>query len=337
MKTLNRFFYAAMTAFASVALLASCEKDPEPGPGPEPEPEPSEPTQLATPSLSVEDQTNTSFTVSWKAVANADSYTYTLNGGAEETTTATSVEFTSLTAGDYTVKVKATTEDENYTDSEWASTKVTLEEEDVDEPMDPNDINSWVGTWNISSDKVLRWTPGEDNYVYPNVVDGQKTATITIESDPEVENGVMITGLSSISTEVFGMAVPAYGTVVNGQLILQNCEIIGNVNYEDGSTGTLCWLTSSQGSLTTADITVYTLTMGSDNVVTGTPYSADSSYEAYVVMSEGGVSVYTTNADSFAGTWTLTKVSASTSGTAVKTLSQQYIVKYPTSVKTILK
>lgn len=339
MKTLNRFFYAAMTAFASVALLASCEKDPEPGPGPgpEPEPEPSEPTQLATPSLSVEDQTNTSFTVTWKAVANADSYTYTLNGGAEETTTATSVEFTSLTAGDYTVKVKATTEDENYTDSEWASTKVTLEEEDVDEPMDPNDINSWVGTWNISSDKVLRWTPGEDNYVYPNVVDGQKTATITIESDPEVENGVMITGLSSISTEVFGMAVPAYGTVVNGQLILQNCEIIGNVNYEDGSTGTLCWLTSSQGSLTTADITVYTLTMGSDNVVTGTPYSADSSYEAYVVMSEGGVSVYTTNADSFAGTWTLTKVSASTSGTAVKTLSQQYIVKYPTSVKTILK
>lgn len=335
MKTLNRFFYAAMTAFASVALLASCEKDPEPGP--EPEPEPSEPTQLATPSLSVEDQTNTSFTVSWKAVANADSYTYTLNGGAEETTTATSVEFTSLTAGDYTVKVKATTEDENYTDSEWASTKVTLEEEDVDEPMDPNDINSWVGTWNISSDKVLRWTPGEDNYVYPNVVDGQKTATITIESDPEVENGVMITGLSSISTEVFGMAVPAYGTVVNGQLILQNCEIIGNVNYDDGSTGTLCWLTSSQGSLTTADITVYTLTMGSDNVVTGTPYSADSSYEAYVVMSEGGVSVYTTNADSFAGTWTLTKVSASTSGTAVKTLSQQYIVKYPTSVKTILK
>lgn len=335
MKTLNRFFYAAMTAFASVALLASCEKDPEPGP--EPEPEPSEPTQLATPSLSVEDQTNTSFTVSWKAVANADSYTYTLNGGAEETTTATSVEFTSLTAGDYTVKVKATTEDENYTDSEWASTKVTLEEEDVDEPMDPNDINSWVGTWNISSDKVLRWTPGEDKYVYPNVVDGQKTATITIESDPEVENGVMITGLSSISTEVFGMAVPAYGTVVNGQLILQNYEIIGNVNYEDGSTGTLCWLTSSQGSLTTADITVYTLTMGSDNVVTGTPYSADSSYEAYVVMSEGGVSVYTTNADSFAGTWTLTKVSASTSGTAVKTLSQQYIVKYPTSVKTILK
>ena len=247
MKTLNRFFYAAMTAFASVALLASCEKDPEPGPEPEPEPS------------------------------------------------------------------------------------------DVDEPMDPNDINSWVGTWNISSDKVLRWTPGEDNYVYPNVVDGQKTATITIESDPEVENGVMITGLSSISTEVFGMAVPAYGTVVNGQLILQNCEIIGNVNYEDGSTGTLCWLTSSQGSLTTADITVYTLTMGSDNVVTGTPYSADSSYEAYVVMSEGGVSVYTTNADSFAGTWTLTKVSASTSGTAVKTLSQQYIVKYPTSVKTILK
>ena len=339
MKTLNRFFYAAMTAFASVALLASCEKDPEPGPGPEPEPEPSEPTQLATPSLSVEDQTNTSFTVTWKAVANADSYTYTLNGGAEETTTATSVEFTSLTAGDYTVKVKATTEDENYTDSEWASTKVTLEEEeeDVDEPMDPNDINSWVGTWNISSDKVLRWTPGEDNYVYPNVVDGQKTATITIESDPEVENGVMITGLSSISTEVFGMAVPAYGTVVNGQLILQNCEIIGNVNYEDGSTGTLCWLTSSQGSLTTADITVYTLTMGSDNVVTGTPYSADSSYEAYVVMSEGGVSVYTTNADSFAGTWTLSKVTANTSGAVAKSFNRQFNVRYPEAVKTVIR
>lgn len=343
MKTLNRFFYAAMTAFASVALLASCEKEPQGGDDPTPDPEPSEPTQLATPSLSVEDQTNTSFTVTWKAVTNADSYTYTLNGGAEETTTSTSVEFTSLAAGDYTVKVKATSEDENYTDSEWASTEVTLEEEDVDEPMDPNDINSWVGTWNISSDKVLRWTPGEDNYVYPNVVDGQKTATITIESDPEVENGVMITGLSSISTEVFGMAVPAYGTVVNGQLILQNCEIIWNVNYQDGSTGTLCWLTSSQGSLTTADITVYTLTMGSDNVVTGTPYSADSSYEAYVIKDNGGVSVYTSSADSFAGTWTLTKATANTL-TSAKPYSRQYEIKnfeytvrYPASAKSFIR
>ena len=337
MKTLNRFFYAAMTVFASAALLASCEKDPQGGETPEPEPKPEEPTQLATPSLTVEDQTSTSFTVTWDAVANADSYTYTLNGGAEETTAATSAEFTSLAAGDYTVRVKATSKDENYTDSEWASTTVTIEEEQTEEPLDPTDINSWVGTWNITSDKVLRWTTGSDNYVYPNVVDGEKTATITIEIDPMVENGVSITGLSAIPENIFGQPVPAFGTIADGKLLLNNSEIVGTVNFTDGSSGTLLWLTSSGGSLSSAEITAYTLTMGSDNVVTGTPYSDDASYEAYVVSADGGVSVYTSTADSFAGTWTLSKVTANTSGAVAKSFNRQFNVRYPEAVKTVIR
>lgn len=337
MKTLNRFFYAALTGFASVALLASCEKDPQGGETPEPEPKPEEPTQLATPSLTVEDQTSTSFTVTWDAVANADSYTYTLNGGAEETTAATSAEFTSLAAGDYTVRVKAISKDENYTDSEWASTTVTIEEEQTEEPLDPTDINSWVGTWNITSDKVLRWTKGSDGYVYPSAVDGEKTATITIEIDPMVENGVSITGLSAIPENIFGQPVPAFGTITDGKLLLNNSEIVSTVNYSDGSSGTLLWLTSSGGSIISDEITAYTLTMGSDNVVTGTPHSDDASYEAYVLMEGGGVSVYTTTVDSFAGTWTLSKVTANTSGAVAKSFNRQFNVRYPEAVKTVIR
>lgn len=125
--TFNRFLYAAMAISAAV-VMASCEKETQGGEDPQPEPKPTEPVQLATPELSVENQTSTSFTVTWKAVSNADSYTYTLNDGTAQTTTSTSAEFSELAAGTYTVKVMATSEDENYTDSEWASTSVTLEE-----------------------------------------------------------------------------------------------------------------------------------------------------------------------------------------------------------------
>lgn len=121
---MKKFFYAALAISAAAAFMASCTKeatdDNGSGNG--------QVTKLDKPVLTVEDQTASSFTVAWAEVENADSYTYTVNNGTEQTTTATSAEFTDLTPGDYTVKVKATSENSSYADSDWAITDVTIAE-----------------------------------------------------------------------------------------------------------------------------------------------------------------------------------------------------------------
>ena len=93
-----------------------------------------EPEQLAAPQLSIASQDETSFVIEWSEVANAVSYAYTFNGGAETATDALSAEFTDLTAGDYTVKVKAVGDGTAYVDSDWASINVTIESGDEPDP-----------------------------------------------------------------------------------------------------------------------------------------------------------------------------------------------------------
>ena len=106
-----------MIALAATAFLSSCEKE-----------ETVDPVALKAPVLTVAEQTETSFMVIWDLVENAVSYTYTINDGAEENTTNQSAEFTDLTEGTYTVKVKAIApEGDEYLDSDWASINVTLE------------------------------------------------------------------------------------------------------------------------------------------------------------------------------------------------------------------
>lgn len=86
---------------------------------------------LAKPEIIIGDQTPTSFTATWTAVENADSYTYILDDGQEKSTKETSVEFTGLESGNYTIKVKATSADkESFSDSEWAEARVSLREAD---------------------------------------------------------------------------------------------------------------------------------------------------------------------------------------------------------------
>lgn len=341
MKTLNRFFYAAMTAFASVALLASCEKEPQGGDDPTPDPEPSEPTQLATPSLSVEDQTNTSFTVTWKAVTNADSYTYTLNGGAEETTTSTSVEFTSLAAGDYTVKVKATSEDENYTDSEWASTEVTLEEDGGEETP-----TGWAGTWNITSTHTQVWAPDPDDnrYIVPQVNEVAKTGTLTITD--EGEGLYYIYGLSSYRTDA-GEEYPAMGMLdESGNLQIWAAQLtnadesgkylawtsVGHITadgyapYYSGINGSYPAFTFTL-SEKTATSTAYSSGVNLGNGVTGT-FTVVSLNLVYT----DGQSSSILGDDAFAGTLTLSYVSSDTSA-AVLTKSSTVKVYSPIKVE----
>lgn len=124
MNRTSKFACIASALLAIVALAASCEKtNPDEG---NPDDGLPQETKLEKPVLSVTGETATSFTIQWEAIENADSYTCTINDGAEQKTTGTSISFSSLAAGKYTVKVKATSENEAYADSDWASCEVTL-------------------------------------------------------------------------------------------------------------------------------------------------------------------------------------------------------------------
>ena len=108
-----------MMMIAAAALFAACGETPEtpeqPGGG-------TAGNKLETPAPTAE-AGDTFFTVSWEAIANADSYTLNLKG-KNYTTAETSYKFENLNAGDYTVRVKAT--GEGYKDSDFGTVTVTL-------------------------------------------------------------------------------------------------------------------------------------------------------------------------------------------------------------------
>ncbi len=120
----------SMMAIAMMAFAVSCggDDDPAPAPAPNPTPDPTptpEVTALATPAPVVDEAsvTETGFTVTWPAVANAAGYKYTVNDGAEQSVAINNAAISGLAAGTtYTVKVKAISGDTSkYTDSAWGN------------------------------------------------------------------------------------------------------------------------------------------------------------------------------------------------------------------------
>lgn len=165
---MKKFYFGAMIALAATAFLSSCEKT---------ETE-SEPVALSTPVLTVVEQTESSFMVIWDLVENAVSYTYTINNGTEESTTDESAQFTDLTEGTYTVKVKAVApEGDEFIDSDWASISVTLEGKE-DEPLDI------TGTWVLGGNEYSIESDGANGYlVYTPFITGDGSAWTASLSD----------------------------------------------------------------------------------------------------------------------------------------------------------
>ena len=106
-------FFSMMAVLAAMFAFASCEPTVEPEP---------ESKKLATPVLS-ETHTDTSFTISWDAVSNAELYIVNM-AGKNYNTTECEYTFENLNAGDYTVRVQATAN--GYTSSDAAKIVVTL-------------------------------------------------------------------------------------------------------------------------------------------------------------------------------------------------------------------
>lgn len=110
-------FFSMMMIAAAVFAFAACGND-EPGQ----QGGGNQGGKLATPELS-ETHTETSITVSWGAVENAEAYRVNLKG-KNYTTEELSYTFENLNAGTYDIRVMATAE--GYTDSEMAKISVTI-------------------------------------------------------------------------------------------------------------------------------------------------------------------------------------------------------------------
>lgn len=116
----NKLFTFLCTGLLAFALT-SCDKD---------ENTDSKASKLSAPVLNVTEQLSDGFTVSWQAVENASGYSYVFGSEAEKSTTATSVSFTDLEPGTYTVKVKAMSTSTDWTDSDYSTISATIEEGD---------------------------------------------------------------------------------------------------------------------------------------------------------------------------------------------------------------
>ncbi len=117
---MKKFFSMMMIAAAAISFAACGEDTPD---EPVNKPTPGNGTKLETPAPEVAETGDTWFTISWEAVANADSYTVNCKG-KNYTTAETSYKFENMNAGEYTVRVKAT--GEGYKDSDFGSVSVTL-------------------------------------------------------------------------------------------------------------------------------------------------------------------------------------------------------------------
>ena len=111
-------FFSMIAVLAAMFAFAACSNEPATD---KPEPTPSS-KKLATPVLT-ETHTETSITVAWEAVTNAESYIVNL-GGKNYTTAECTYTFENLNAGEYTIRVKA--QGNGYDSSDNAKITVTL-------------------------------------------------------------------------------------------------------------------------------------------------------------------------------------------------------------------
>ncbi|HIZ86865.1 MAG TPA: hypothetical protein IAC03_01725 [Candidatus Coprenecus pullistercoris] len=249
------FKFGAM-ALLAVAALSACEKEKDPNNNGGTT-VPTEKERLATPSLSVTNSTETSFTVEWGAVENADAYVYSINGSTDTRIEETSIEFTDLAVGVYEVKVKAlaASGSEEYRDSNYGS--ITHEIEYVYHPAEPaEDLQPFLGVYSATSTGSVVFSRATDgvNMVYNAENPQEFDITMSGSDDP---NYLFVDGLSGLGA---GQGIYAYGTIVIGQTpegeTLEGFAIVAErdipvLRFEDGSCPE--WLTIAvrqDGSLT---------------------------------------------------------------------------------------
>ena len=331
---MKRIFYFAAMALAACTVI-SCEKEDPKDPGTPGGGDDTTPTKLATPNVKAE-VGETEVLVSWEAVANAASYEYTVDNGAATAIEATSVTLAvaDLGAGNHTVSVTALPAEgsKDYTKSDAGTCSFNIKEEEGDDPNPPTgdvpeEYAGYVGTWTVTTTQSMIWDDDPENpgYVMPQYVNEPLEFNVDIAYDSESEV-LLITGWTP-GESAFGQALPllaAMDAEFGGVQIYSGTQI-GTIDEQ--GTEVLMWLASDVDCqiVSIEQFPAYTLTLSSDgNTITGTPNTLTfnlqgggtkditmNSIEIYGYNTVSGeLGVYTMDAASPAGSFTMTKSSA---------------------------
>lgn len=210
------FFTAAAVLLSG--LLLSCEQQ-------------KAAVQLDTPDVSVAERTETTFTIQWPAVLNADSYVYVLNDGEEQSTTDCSVMFSGLEPGAYVAGVKAVSGDVSYADSEWGQVEVTIKE--VSRPESEIGQN-WAGQYDVTSTQRVTMSVEEladGSYaLYTELKDEPMEFTVEIEADPSGKETGYLYGWSFNADKIYGTQFYAPVVLMDGDLVVTSDVVATDEN-----------------------------------------------------------------------------------------------------------
>lgn len=239
-----------MAVLVAMFAFVACETTPD-------EPvKPGDGSKLATPELSVE-KTETSFTVKWNPVTNAESYNVKLQGDSKtNNTTECQYTFSNLNAGTYVVRVQALAD--GYKNSDAASISVDIDglsEADwfdltldiLDEPY-PTEQYTYT-----SYNSVVVGMSGEGvATVYYLVID---TASIEGVSNAEIKKTVKEKGYDVSASGIADINNPEedFGTIVGGCVGSTEYTCFAVVTNEEGLEAMVSATTTTADVIPTED------------------------------------------------------------------------------------
>lgn len=239
---MKNLFYSMMCLSALALSFTACDDDdnketPTPGGNGGGN---GQPTQIATPTLEAQGGKGT-FTVKWAAVENAEGYTVNY-GDKTENTKATEYVAKNVAAGEYKVRVKATTTKEGYLDSEWAETTVTVEE-NGEQPGENVGDGTWTGTWTVNATQKLSFNQSSGNF---DLLDEPMTFEINI-AEAEFNEGLTGYVFTGWTKAVDDQGNPAPGAALPDEegkntLMMLNDFKLGETPDEAGNPITISWL-----------------------------------------------------------------------------------------------
>lgn len=206
---------------------------------------------LATPMLSISEQSDTSFTVRWTAVANAEHYAVEFNGNTY-TTTNTYMTFTDLSSGRYKVAVTAiAAKNSTYSDSSAATISIDIVSETPDVVYEAKKLNGEYYGWNSGVYKyfIILSTQGMTGFAsekQPDIYYRFELYSNTSSSSnaPKLPVGEYEVGISALAGTInagssYRIELPANGgrienTPVSGKITVTESGIDVMMRFNDG-------------------------------------------------------------------------------------------------------
>lgn len=277
---MKNLFFSMMCLSAFAFTFSACGEDStdepqNPGGGT------TDPIQLTTPAVTATGGEG-QFTSQWDAVENASAYIVQY-GNQEETVTETAIT-REVAAGDYTVKVKATTDKSGYIESEWGEATVT-----VAEPKPVISDGTWFGTWTVKSTHTMRYYTNDGFFIEESYDPTPKEFEISINQyQIQGKDTIQFYGWTSI-TDDRGNQIPGIASIdkATGNLRLLAGDKLGNAQGMP-----IAWtaLIRKEDNITfeTQKIPAITFSMKGDNA-TATYYEGEQNGKPYTVV---GIDVF---------------------------------------------